>query len=139
MDIAALIAWVVTALGGFVLLGRWIQGGGLRQQQSGASRLPAPVVFGHFLLAAVGLVLWIVYVATDSDALAWVAVCLLVVIALLGFVLFARWIPVRRAASPSGVEVPAEKHLPVPVVGAHGVLAVATLVLVVLNAAGIGS
>jgi hypothetical protein len=139
MDIAALIAWVVTALGGFVLLGRWIQGGGLRQQQSGASRLPAPVVFGHFLLAAVGLVLWIVYVATDSDAIAWISVCLLVVIALLGFALFARWIPVARAASPSGVEVPAEKRLPVPVVGAHGVLAVATLVLVVLSAAGIGS
>ena len=139
MDIAALIAWVITALGGFVLLGTWIQRGGLRQQQSGESRLPAPVVFGHFLLAAAGLVVWIIYVVSDADALAWVAVALLVVIALLGFTMFARWLPVRRGAVGAGAAVPAERHLPVPVVGAHGVFAVTTVVLVVLAALGVGS
>lgn len=139
MDIAALIVWIVTALGGFVLLGRWIQSGGLRQQQSGVSRLPAPVVFGHFLLAAAGLVLWIIYVAVDSTALAWICVVLLVVIALLGFAMFARWIPVQRAEVAAGAQAPAEKSLPVPVVAAHGIVAVATLVLVVLSAVGVGS
>ena len=138
MDIAALIAWVITALGGFVLLGTWIQHGGLRQQQPGGSRLPAPVVFGHFLLAAAGLVVWIIYVVTDTTALAWVAFVLLVVIALLGFTMFTRWLPVRRGAAAAGGEVPAEKHLPVPVVGAHGVFAVATVVLVLLTALGVG-
>jgi uncharacterized protein YneF (UPF0154 family) len=142
MDIAALIVWVITALGGFVLLGTWIQRGGMKQQRSGTSRLPAPIVFGHFGLAAAGLVVWIVYVVTDTQALAWVAVVLLVLIALLGFTMFARWLPARRAAPAAGAEVsaevPAEQHLPVPVVAAHGVVAVATVLLVLLSALGVG-
>lgn len=144
MDIAALIAWVVTALGGFYLLGTWIQRGGIRQQQSGTSRLPAPVIFGHFALAAIGLVVWIVYVVADKDALAWTAFGLLLPVALLGFTMLARWIPVYReraaATAPSGAEgtVPAERHFPLAVVLAHGLLAVVTLVLVLLTALGIG-
>jgi len=35
MAVAALVAWVVTALGGFVMLARWISNGGLRQQHAG--------------------------------------------------------------------------------------------------------
>lgn len=139
MDIAALIVWVITALGGFVLLGTWIRRGGLAQQKAGTSRFPAPVVFGHFLLAAAGLVVWIVYVVTGSDPLAWVAVVLLVLIALLGFAMFARWVPVQRGTAAAGSEVPPEKHLPVPVVAAHGVVAVTTVVLVLLTALGVGS
>jgi hypothetical protein len=146
MDIAALIAWVVTALGGFYLLGTWIRRGGIQQQQSGTSRLPAPVLFGHFALAAVGLVVWIVYVVADKTALAWTAFGLLLPVALLGFVMLARWIPVHRgrvaaaAASGPGAEatVPAERHFPVAVVVAHGLLAVVTLVLVLLTALGVG-
>src|SRR4051812_21473223 len=97
MDIAALIAWVVTALGGFYLLGTWIQRGGIRQQQSGTSRLPAPVLFGHFGLAAAGLLVWIIYAVADKSALAWTAFVLLLPVALLGFVMLARWIPVYKA------------------------------------------
>ncbi|NUR04646.1 MAG: hypothetical protein HOY79_51545 [Streptomyces sp.] len=147
MDIAALIAWVVTALGGFYLLGTWIQRGGIRQQQSGTSRLPAPVIFGHFALAAIGLVVWIIYVVADKSALAWTAFGLLLPVALLGFTMLARWIPVHRdratatpAAAAPGAEgtVPAERHFPLPVVLAHGLLAVVTLVLVLLTALGIG-
>jgi hypothetical protein len=139
MDIVALIAWVVTALGGFVLLARWIARGGIRQQRGGPTRLPAPVVFGHFLLAAAGLVLWIVYLAVDKDALAWVSFAVLAVVALLGFTLFGRWLPVVRATAPqAGAEAPAERHLPVPVVAAHGLFAAATLVLVLLAALGVG-
>ncbi|MGW1744280.1 hypothetical protein ACWCRD_01415 [Streptomyces sp. NPDC002092] len=147
MDIAALIAWVVTALCGFYLLGTWIQRGGIRQQQSGTSRLPAPVIFGHFALAAIGLVVWIIYVVADKSALAWTAFGLLLPVALLGFTMLARWIPVYReratatpvAAAPAAEEtVPAERHFPLPVVLAHGLLAVVTLVLVLLTALGIG-
>ena len=147
MDIAALILWVVTALGGFVMLGIWIQHGGHRQQQPGSSRLPVPVVFGHFLLAAAGLVVWIVYVVSDTDALAWVAFVLLLPVALLGFTMLARWIPVRRAAATAAAPAagtdaagaPAERHFPLVVVVAHGLLAVATLVLVLLTALDVGS
>ncbi|MEV0180033.1 hypothetical protein AB0I54_12125 [Streptomyces sp. NPDC050625] len=150
MDIAALVAWGVTASGGFYLLGTWIQRGGIRQQQSGTSRMPAPVVFGHFALAAVGLVVWIIYVVADKSALAWTAFGLLVPVALLGFVMLARWIPVYRdraaagaapaAAAAHGAEaaVPAERHFPLPVVLAHGLFAVVTLVLVLLTAVGVG-
>jgi hypothetical protein len=138
MEIAALVAWILTALGGFFLLGTWIQKGGLRQQGTGRTRFPAPVVFGHMLLAAAGLVVWIVYVAADSGALAWTAVVLLVLVAALGLTMFARWLPVRRSATVVPVDVPAEKHLPLAAVAGHGVVAVVTVVLVVLAAAGVG-
>ncbi|MDX2593085.1 MULTISPECIES: hypothetical protein [Streptomyces] len=146
MDIAALVAWVVTALGGFVLLARWISRGGLRQQRTGTTRFPAPLVFGHFLLAAAGLIVWIVYLAADRPALAWTSFCVLVAVALLGFAMFARWVPVHRTAAPASAAVgdareettPAERHLPVPVVAAHGLLGAASLVLVLLAALGVG-
>ncbi|MGP3981016.1 hypothetical protein [Streptomyces sp. KR80] len=140
MDIAALIMWVVTALGGFYMLGIWITHGGAR---GGTSRLPVPVIFGHFALAAVGLVVWIIYVIADETALAWTAFGLLVPVALLGFTMLARWIPVYqgRATTPAEGEqaAPAEKHFPVPVVAGHGLSAVTTVVLVLLTALGIGS
>jgi manganese efflux pump family protein len=134
MDVAALITWVITAAGGSVLLGTWIAKGGHRRD--GHSRLPAGVVFGHFLLAAVGLVLWIVYVATDSDSLTWVAFAIVAVAAVLGFVLVSRWLPQIRAggaAAPAGPPT-AERQFPVPVVVLHGVLAAATVVLVLVAA-----
>lgn len=157
MDVAALILWILTAGGGFYLLGTWIANGGARP--GGASKFPPPLIFGHFLLAAVGLVLWIVYVATDAGAVSWVAFALLVVVALLGFTMFARWVPTYRAAPatepqavPAGARgvpgeptsaaehaVPAERHFPLPIVFGHGLLAATTLVLVLLAALGVGS
>ncbi|WP_407288838.1 hypothetical protein [Streptomyces sp. BP-8] len=140
MDIAALITWVITALGGFYLLGAWLSRGGAK---GGSSRLPVPVVFGHFALAVIGLIVWIAYLITDRDALAWTAFGLLVPVALLGFTMLARWLPVRRAgtatAGAAGAQPePAERHFPVAVVAAHGILAVATVLLVLLTALGIG-
>ncbi|OQS15652.1 hypothetical protein B0T36_06540 [Nocardia donostiensis] len=136
MGIAALILWVLTAGGGFVMLGTWIAKGGARQPSS--SHLPAPVLFGHFLLAAVGLIIWIVYLVVGNDALAWVAFVLLVPVALLGFAMLRRWLPVYRARTTTATPEPAERHFPVAVVGGHGVLAVATVVLVLLTALGVG-
>jgi hypothetical protein len=147
MSIAALVAWILTAAGGFVLLGKWISHGGARSP--GTSRFPPALIFSHFGAAAVGLVLWIIYVINDQDTLAWVAFGLLVVVALLGFTMLARWMPGYRArttvaagstGSPAAetVDQPAEQHFPIAVVGAHGVLAVATVVLVLLAALGVG-
>ncbi|MGA5560302.1 hypothetical protein ACPCUV_03825 [Streptomyces platensis] len=142
MDIAALIAWVITALGGFYMLGTWLSRGGAK---AGTSRLPVPVLFGHFALAAVGLLVWIGYVITAKDALAWTAFGLLVPVALLGFTMLARWLPVHRArtaaatASATGEQQgPAERYFPVPVVAGHGLFAVVTVVLVLLTALGTG-
>jgi hypothetical protein len=150
MGIVALVAWVITALGGFVMLGQWISRGGLRQQRSGATRFPASLMFSHFGLAAAGLVVWIAYLLTGSNRLAWVAFVLLIPTALLGFIMLIRWIPVYQgrtvtagapqASAASGSRLvdqePAERRLPVPVVIAHGLFAVVTVVLVLLTALG---
>jgi hypothetical protein len=141
MKWAALIAWVVTAGGGFVLLSIWLMRGGMRQQQEG-NRIRPPLILSHFLLAAGGLVVWIVYLVADKDALTWVAFAILVVVALLGWTMFAIWLR-RRQARASGTEiaapgVPAEQHFPVSVVALHGLLAVTTVVLVLLTALGVG-
>ena len=78
------------------------------------------------------------------------AFVLLIPVALLGFILLIRWIPVYRgravtagapqASAPTGSRPteaePAERHLPVSVVVAHGLFAVVTVVLVLLAALG---
>ena len=134
MKWAALIAWVLTAGGGFVLLTIWLAGGGMHQQREGGDRIRPPLILSHFLLAATGLVIWIIYLAADKDILKWIAFAFLVVVALLGFTMFTIWWrrrqsrgAVREAVSP---DTPAEQHFPVAIVGLHGVLAVTTVVLV---------
>jgi hypothetical protein len=123
---------------------------------SPATWFPASVIFGHFLLAAAGLVVWIVYLIAGKTPLAWAAFIVLLPVALIGFTMFARWISVHRgggpAAAPAGYMaagtttataalevIRAEGHLPVPVVVAYDLLAATTtLVLVLLTAIGIG-
>jgi hypothetical protein len=137
MKWAALIAWVITAGGGFVLLSIWLARGGMRQERESGARIRPPLILGHFLLAATGLVLWIVYVASDKDTLAWIAFALLLVVALLGFTMLAIWLQQRRGLTGTASQ-PAEQHFPVPIVGLHGLLAATTLVLVFLTAVGVG-
>src|SRR6266566_774361 len=91
MDIAALIAWATTALGGAYLLLTWLIRGGMRQRKVRATSFPASLIFGHFLLAASGLITWTAYVLTNIDALAWAALTALLCVALLGFTMFVRW------------------------------------------------
>jgi hypothetical protein len=139
---AALIAWVITAGGGFVLLSIWLMRGGMRQQQEAGNRIRPALILSHFLLAAAGLVVWIIYLASDRDVLAWIAFVILAVVALLGWTMFAIWLR-RRKGTAGGIEiaapgVPAEQHFPVSVVALHGLLAVTTVVLVLLTALGVG-
>ena len=142
MKWAALITWVITAGGGFVLLSIWLARGGMRQQGESGNRIRPPLIMSHFLLAAAGLVLWIIYLASDKDALAWIAFAALLVVALLGFPIFAIWL--RQRQGPAGTVAaataarPPEQHFPVPIVGLHGLLAATTLVLVLLTALDVG-
>jgi hypothetical protein len=175
MEYAALVTWLLTAVFGFIMLATWVSHGGARAATGpgGArtSNFRPPVVFGHFLLAVAGLVVWLVYLVNDSTALAWVAFVDLVVVAGLGETLILRWTKDRRAGSGTvsatgtttgtgsgtadGRRGPgdtltgqaatgaatsrlAEQRFPVPVVGAHGLFAVATVVLVLLTALGVG-
>ena len=91
MDIAALVAWIITALGGSYLLVTWLIRGGMRQQKTGATSFPAPLILGHFLFAASGLLIWIAYLLTEIRGLAWTALIGLMVVVVLGFTMFVRW------------------------------------------------
>lgn len=160
MATAALITFLIAAVGGFILLGQWLTHGGGRAGTSPAagastttttaasggslatatapSKLPTPVVFGHFLLAVVALILWIIYLAGSSPTgLAWVTLVVLAVVAVLGIGMLLRWrtsgCPVHKAGAEQRPERP-ESHFPVPVVVGHGLFAVATVVLVLLTA-----
>jgi hypothetical protein len=150
MAVIALVTWVVTAGFGFFMLATWVRAGGVRTAGAPATasdaaaaattahvagtRFPPPLVFGHFLIAATGLVLWIVYLAVDSDALAWVAFVAIVLAAAGGDILFLRWF---RDRNESGAQL-AEQRIPTPAVYLHGLFAVATIVLVFLTALGVG-
>lgn len=138
MGIAALILWILTAAGGLLMFAVWIAKGGARQPRT--THLPPPVLFGHLLLAVAGLIVWIVHLLTDHDALAWIAFVLLLPVALLGAVMLLRWLPVRRERdAAAAADGPPERHFPVVVVLGHGVFAVATVILVLATALEVGN
>jgi hypothetical protein len=142
MKWAALITWIVTAGFGFVMLLIWLSHGGMRPSLEGGKRIRPPLILSHFLLAAAGLVVWIIYLAADKDALAWIAFAMLVVVALLGWTMFAIWWRPKRAG-PEGVATRGpdprpEARFPKPVIALHGLLAVTTVLLVFLTAIGVG-
>jgi hypothetical protein len=114
----------------------------MQQGREGGGRIKPPLILSHFLLAAAGLVIWIVYLAADKDILKWIAFVILVVVALLGWTMFAIWWRRRQArgavAEAVSPDTPAEQRFPVPIVALHGVLAVTTVVLVFLTAIGVG-
>ena len=128
MKAAAFAAWLLTALGGFVLFATWFTGGGARD--SGGAFRPA-VVFAHLTLAGVGLLAWIVHLVGDSSAAAWTSTLVLVPLVGLGLVLLRAWLT-GRSGEPSRPERPPEQWLAPSVVVLHGVGATATVVLVVL-------
>lgn len=135
MAIAALVTWILTALGGFYLLSVWLRRGGHR----GNSSFPTWLPFTHFGIAAVGLLLWIWYVVTDNDVVGWVAFALLVPVAALGLTMAVRWFARRSSARSLVGGKPADQHFPAVTVGLHGLLAVVTVVLVLLSALEVGS
>ena len=144
MDVAALITWLVTAVGGFVMLGIWITKGGVRRPRPSraGSRWrdlrPLPPRRGR------ARALDRVPHQRRSSGLAWAAFIVLIVVALLGFAMLARWLAGRpeRGASISPVAgsdggIPAEQHFPIPVVVVHGLVGAVTLVLVLIAALSI--
>jgi manganese efflux pump family protein len=130
VDVAALLTWILTAGGGAVLITTWKN---RRRASSSDSRLPAPLVFGHAGLAVLGLVLWIIYLANDSDTLARITFFVVLIVAILGFTMLARWL---SGGGPRHLDADTrpENNFALPVVAAHGLLAAATLLLVLLAA-----
>ena len=142
MSVAALFTWMVTILGGLTLLVIWIIEYDREFQTAAATRLPVPVISAHVLLGIGGLMLWISYLVIDEERLAWATIAALGTVALLGLLMAARWIGVYRAFADPGPSLtrattaPPERNFPLPVVVAHGLLAVTTLVLVLFTAIG---
>jgi hypothetical protein len=134
MQWAALVAWVLTALGGAGLGYMWARGGGLTQ----VGGIRPPRLFLHAGLAAIGLAIWIVFVAGGNSAFAWTAVALLAAVAVIGTTMALIWLRGRPApAAPT--ELPAEASFPLPVVLAHGALGAFTLLVSLLAALGVGT
>ena len=142
MKVVALISWIVTALAGATLFSIWLSRGGLRRQGPGASRFPPALIFGHPILAVTGLLIWSIYLASDTEGLRWVAFAILVVVAALGFTMARLWRQERAArmaaAGADRTVLSPEQHFPMALIGLHGLLALTTLVLVLLTALGIG-
>jgi hypothetical protein len=143
MSLAALLTWIITAGAGLYLLTIWLIEYDREFQSAAATRLPVPVISAHALLAVAGLVVWGVYLITDTPRLALAAAATLVVVAALGLTMAVRWFAVYRAhdsaavrGQRAGVTVPPERNFPLPVVIGHGLFAVATLILVVVTAVG---
>ena len=139
---ATVITWSATALLGLYMFAVWLIENDLTSRGAIPSRLPVPVIFGHLLLAASGLTVWLAFLLLERKTLAWTAVGILVAIALLGATMFARWIPVYRGPDPPQRfpgDVPPirpEGNFPVAVVAGHGMLAISTLILALLTALG---
>jgi hypothetical protein len=160
LRVAALVAWLVTATAGSYLLAGWLRHGGLRRGR-GANRtsgMPPVVILGHFGVAVTGLGLWIAFMASDLTALAWTAAALLLPTAGLGMATLVTALPepAESASPPSAAgpepagsapgrlatriaatAAPARVRLPVTVIALHGVLATATMLLVLLAAIGV--
>jgi hypothetical protein len=153
MDVAALLTWVITASFGFSLFGTWLARGGLTQQPRRQwltvnlppPYFPAPLVFAHVALAAGGLVVWIAYLLVRARGLAWIALFMLLPVAVFGFSMFGRWLGSRRRrlrplppadGSPSPrPRMLAESRLPIVLVACHGVFGATTILLVLVTAA----
>ena len=140
MNIDALFTWMVTILVGLILLIIWIIEYDREFQSAASTRLPVPVISAHALLGMGGLMFWIGYLLVGGERLAWVTVAALGTVAVLGLIMAVRWIGVYRAFVDPGpsltrrMTVPPERNFPLPVVVAHGLLAVTTLVLVLFTA-----
>lgn len=156
LRVAALVAWLVTATAGSYLLAGWLRHGGLRRGRAGGrpGGMPPVIILGHFGVAVTGLGLWIAFMASNLTALAWTAAALLLPTAGLGMATLVTALPEpAEAASPAAAEgaadpgglatriaataAPARVRMPVTVIALHGVLATATMLLVLLAAIGV--
>src|SRR5205809_3463853 len=68
LGVAALISWFVTAFVGLYLLAVWLIENDVTHRGAAASRLPAPVIAGHVLLALGGLVVWVIHLLSRLSA-----------------------------------------------------------------------
>jgi hypothetical protein len=148
--------WAATAVGGLAMAVVFLTHNGMAQSERKA--IGPRRVLPHIGFAVVGFGLWVAYAITDADALGWAGMAaLLVAFAIAGTFLITRdqhrraelaqaqgrlAAPIAGAAvdtSPTGVArpIPAEHFIPIWMAGGHGLIGGATLVLVLLERAGV--
>ena len=130
LRVAALAAWLSTAGAGAYLLAGWLAASGARYRRIPRGLVPITVL-SHFALAVAGLGVWIAFVVAGSPVLGWLAVGLIILIAGLGMGALS-----TALSQPSRDAAPARPGTPVAVIAVHGVLATATILLVLLAAIG---
>jgi hypothetical protein len=102
MAIAAMIAWVLTATIGASLLRTWVTRGGLRRQRATGVGVPPAVVFGHASAALTGLLIWLGFIDTRLDLLAWLGVTVVAGAIALGVCTVTLWTPYPVAVPSAG-------------------------------------
>ena len=160
LKLSALLAWLATAASGGYILVRWLLAGGSPRRRSPTAAPPA-MALGHAGLGLLGLVIWVVFVAAGGTALAWIAVAIMAPVAGLGMGVLALGLPSPRPADTPAAPAPAvpavpaaatatllapvvtarpasRPRTPVLAIAAHGLFAVAALLLVLLAAIGAG-
>lgn len=147
--------WAATAVGGLAMAAVFLTRGGLAQSEREAI---GPLrVLPHVGLAVTGFGLWIAYASTDDDNTAWGATAAIGAAFLIAGTFLITRDQHRRAdlarlqaaptvettgAGTSGgsarTRIPAEHHIPIWLASGHGLLGAATLLLVLLERAGVG-
>jgi manganese efflux pump family protein len=131
LGLAALAAWLCTAAAGAYLIAGWRAGRGSRRPRR-AGLVPVTVL-SHFGLAVAGLGIWVAFLITGTAVLAWLGVGLIVLIAGLGMGALSAALP-----EPGRDPVSDRAGMPVAVIAVHGMLATATILLVLLATIGAG-
>ncbi|WP_328595066.1 hypothetical protein [Actinomadura macrotermitis] len=131
----ALVTWILAASAGLYLLLMWFANGGLRGQATKVTRFPALILVGHPSAAVLGLLVWIGYLLSGAAVYAWTAFAALLVTIAQGVLLFTRWLIGHGGRHARGTDQP----FPAAAVVIHGLVAAATLVLVLVTAINAGS
>jgi hypothetical protein len=146
--LAALAAWLATAIPGAYLLTSWVTRDG-RRRLIRKPGVPSAAPIGHAALAITGLLIWIAFTVTHTAALAWADVGVTWVIAGLGMATLLAASPEQRVigTSTQGAALvrvnetsttPFPTRAPVIAIALHGTLATLTILLVLVSAVGIG-
>jgi hypothetical protein len=101
MAIAAMISWVLTASIGAYMLRTWVMRGGLRRQRATRVGVPPAVVFGHASAALAGLLIWLGFVDTGLELLAWLGITVVACAIALGVCTVTLWTPYPAAVPPA--------------------------------------
>jgi hypothetical protein len=83
------------------MLRTWVTRGGLRRQRATGVGVPPAVVFGHATAALTGLLIWLGFIDTGFDLLAWLGVTAIAGAIALGVCTVTLWTPYPVAVPPA--------------------------------------